>query len=213
MLRFLPLLIVMAIAGGLLFWQRLFVQDPFVQDPLSPLQTSSPPDMQTVTADQLTYPPRRQTFTTGSYQFVVAATNQWQTPTATGTLYEGDRRLWQSNLPHEYGPRFVLVSPTGQVLLVDEFINVASPYALTLLDRAGNVIAQYSFDDIKRTLDVSSAELTQQATSGWWISAPPTLGSTDDAAARSGAIALIQTGGTTLEVNLATGELNRRASL
>lgn len=203
--RFLPLLIVMAIAGSLFFWQR-----PFVRDQLSQLQPSSPPAMQTASADGLTYPPRRQTFTAGSYQFVVTATDQWQTPTATGTLYEGDRRLWQRNLPHEYGPRFVLVSSAGQVLLVDESINVASPYALTLLDPAGNVMAQYSFDDIKRMLGVSSAELTRQATSGWWISAPPTL---SDAADRTGAIALIPTGGTTLEVNLATGELNCRASL
>lgn len=208
MLRFFPLLIVMAIAGSLLFWQR-----PFFRDPFSQRQPDSPAAMQTASADELTYPPRRQTFITGAYQFVVATTDQWQTPMATGTLYEGDRLLWQSNLPHEYGPRFVLVSPVGQVLLVDEFINVASPYALTLLDPAGSVIAQHSFDDIQRTLDVSSAALTRQATSGWWISAPPTLGSTDTAAAGSGAIALIPTGGTTLTVNLTTGELNRRASL
>ncbi len=203
--RFLPLLIVMAIAGSLFFWQR-----PFVRDQLSQLQPSSPPTMPITIADGLTYPPRRQTFTAGSYQFVVTATDQWQTPTATGTLYEGDRRLWQRNLPHEYGPRFVLVSVAGQVLLIDESINVASPYALTLLDPSGNVMAQYSFDDIKRMLGVSSAELTRQATSGWWISAPPTL---SHAADRTGVIALIPTGGTTLEVNLATGELNCRASL
>lgn len=203
---FLPLLIVIAIIS-LFLWQRLPAQNV-----LSRPQTAPAAAIKTASADQLAYPPRRQTFTTGPYRFVITATNQWQTPTATGTLYKAGSRLWQSNLPHEYGPRFALVSPSGQVLLLDEFINVASPYALTLFDPAGTAIAQHSFEDVKRALGVSSADLTRQATSGWWISAPPTLQAADDSP-ESGQRALIQTGGTTLEVDLVTGALTRRADL
>ncbi|MGB3292173.1 MAG: hypothetical protein WBB01_04155 [Phormidesmis sp.] len=203
---FLPLLIAVAIAS-LFLWQRFSAQ------PSPRAQPASPAVIEAASTDRLSHPPDRQTFTTGPYQFVVTPANQWQTPTATGTLYKAESRLWQSNLPHEYGPRFALVSSTGQVLLIDEFINVASPYALTLLDPKGTVIAQHSFDDLKRTLGVSSADLTRQATSGWWISAPPTLSAAADSPAIPGQRALIQTGGTTLEVDLLTGELNRRADL
>ena len=195
----LAMLIVIAIAS---LWPQRSVQSPRAQE-----QPAAATAMETnSTDDRLAYPPDRQTFTSGAYQFVITAVDQWQTPAATGTLYRAGTRLWQRDLPHEYGPRFVLVSPTGQVLLLDEFINVASPYALTLLEAEGDAIAQYSFDDIKRTLDVSSAALTQQATSGWWISASPRL-STEGASA--GQQALIQTGGTTLEVDLNTGVLTR----
>ena len=203
---FLPLLIGLVIAS-LLFWRWLPTQNPPSQGQPAPSTASKPVS----TSDRLAYPPRRQTFTTGPYQLVITATDQWDTPAVTGTLYKAGSRLWQCALPHEYGPRFALVSPTGRVLLLDEFINVASPYALTLLDLEGNAIAQYSFDDIKQTLAVSSAALTQQATSGWWISAPPRLSAED--ASKAGQQALIQTGGTTLEVDLNTGALSRRADL
>ena len=201
MLKVLPLLIVIVVVS---LWQLSPMQTPHAQEQPA-AATAVEADS---TDDRLAYPSDRRTFTRGSYRFVITAVDQWQTPTVTGTLYKADTRLWQRDLPHEYGPRFVLVSPTGQVLLLDEFINVASPYALTLLEAKGEAIAQYSFDDIKRTLGVSSAALTQQATSGWWISAPPRLSS---GGASAGQRALIQTGGTTLEVDLNTGALTRRA--
>ncbi|MEM9088198.1 MAG: hypothetical protein AAGC93_05580 [Cyanobacteria bacterium P01_F01_bin.53] len=162
--------------------------------------------VQAVTNDSLTHPPLRQTFSSGAYQLVVSAEDQWETPLATSELYEGAALLWQKDLPHQYGPRFALVSDQGQVLLLDEFINVASPHALTLIDTEGEVVAQHSFEDIKKALDVTPSALTQQATSGWWISAPPTVTAKGD-------LALVKAGGTTLEIDLTTGQLSRRADL
>lgn len=151
-------------------------------------------------ADRMAQPPLHQTFTNSPYQLIVTATDSWQTPAATGQFYKGDTLLWQQTLPHQYGPRFVLVSQQGHILLLDEFINVASPYALTLLDADGKTLAQYSFDDIQKTLAIPAATLTQKATSGWWISAAPIL-------KESEGLALVPTGGTILQVDLATGEL------
>ncbi len=196
----LSLLIVVAIASAIIFWptQKL----------------SSVPIPQTVTTniepaiatDRIALPPVRQTFTNGPYKLVISAKDQWQTPMTVGQLYEGSTLRWQKDLPHEYGPRFALISSAGQVLLLDEFINVASPYALTLINPAGELVVQRSFDSVQKALDISSATLTQQATSGWWISAPPGLNARGDRA-------LVQTGGTTLEIDLTTGELSCRPNL
>lgn len=175
-------------------------------------QSSTPAEMaptETASIDRLTQPPVAQSFTNGPYTLVVEAVDSWRSPTAKATLTKaeatGDETLvWQKELPQQYGPRFSLVSSTGNVVLFDEYINVASPYAISLIDPTGNTIARYSFDDIQQTLaTVSRADLTRQAASGWWISSGPTL----DAAEQS---ALITTGGTTLEVDLATGELSRQ---
>ncbi len=223
-----PLLVVMAIASLVIFWPT---QNP---TSVSGAQTTATdraiertaraPDRapertvatrsadielsiaSTASPDRIARPPLRQTFTHAPYQLVISARDSWQTPLTTGQLYEGSALRWQKDLPHEYGPRFALVSPAGQVLLLDEFINVASPYALTLLNPNGEIVMQRSFDDVQKALHLSPAALTRQAVSGWWISAPPRLSAQGDHA-------LIKTGGTTLEVDLTTGTLSRRADL
>ena len=156
-------------------------------------------------SDQLVHPPISQSFETGDYRFVVTGADEWQTPVATGQMYQGDSLLWEKPLPQQYGPRFVVVGERGQVLLVDEFINVASPYALMLLDAAGEPVATYAFEDIQQVLSVSAADLTRQATSGWWVSAAPQLRQLEDSTA--GEAVLISAGGTYLVVNLSAGEL------
>jgi len=201
-----PLITLTALAGLLAFWPKSasVSQAPTVtpvpvaeRAVVTPVSTAS---------DRLSHPPIRQTFSAGPYQLVVNAENRWETPVATSEFYDGGTLLWKKDLPHQYGPRFSLVSAQGHVLLLDEFINVASPHALTLLNVEGETLIQKSFADIQAALEVTPAELTAQATSGWWISAPPEI-------SPDGKTALVQTGGTTLEINLNTGELSRRADL
>ena len=184
-----------AIAVALL-WRSADVSDGGV---ILPIPTG------VMASDQLTHPPISQSFETGGYRFVVTGADEWQTPVATGKLYQGDSLLWEKPLPQQYGPRFVVVGEQGQVLLVDEFINVASPYALMLLDATGEPVATYAFEDIQQVLSVSAADLTRQATSGWWVSAAPQLMPLEDSTA--GEAVLISAGGTYLVVSLSAGEL------
>ncbi|MEL6553939.1 MAG: hypothetical protein AAFQ63_10835 [Cyanobacteria bacterium J06621_11] len=170
-------------------------------------------DSDVIESDSIALPPVSQTFTAGDYQLVVEAqtlrqdpqqpdrlSTEWQTEAAIAILARNDTLQWEKALPHAYGPRFVVLTTNGQTLLLDEFINVASPYAITLLDAMGNQVAQYSFDEVKSAIALPAATLTQQATSGWWISAPPELSVNEDTV-------LIQTGGQVLMVDLMTGEL------
>ena len=157
-------------------------------------------------ADSITLPPTRQTFANGDYQLVIEAANQfpttdqWQAENAIAKLYKNDTLQWQQPLPHAYGPRFVVLSAYGKTLLLDEFINVASPYAITLLSATGEQIAQYRFEDVADALALPAVAITQQATSGWWISTPPALSAREN-------LVFIQTGGQYLTVELITGEL------
>ncbi|MEO0769131.1 MAG: hypothetical protein AAFY72_06800 [Cyanobacteria bacterium J06649_4] len=159
-----------------------------------------PSSLKQADADQLTHPPQQQTFSAQPYRLTITAANSWQTPSAIATLYEGNIRRWQKTLPHQYGPRFAVVSTSGHVLLVDEFINVASPYTLTVFAPTGELIAQHSFADIKQTLNLNAIDLTRQATSGWWVSSPPQLNTREDHVR-------IEAGGSTLEVSLLTGAI------
>ena len=165
--------------------------------------------------DRLTHPPERQTFTnptalnqptpSGTYQLTISTDDSWQTPTATGELRKGDEPQWQQSLPHQYGPRFALVAPTGQAVLFDEYINVASEYAIALINPTGEITHTYSFDDIQAVLQqhdpaLTRADIVQQATTGWWISEAPMLG-------EMGTYASVKTGNTTLYVDLESGAL------
>ncbi|MEL6259606.1 MAG: hypothetical protein AAFR12_00935 [Cyanobacteria bacterium J06626_6] len=180
-----------------------FAEQPSFQNILQPNMDLEKQVVAPSSPDRLTHPPLRQTVANQGYQFVVSAADGWETPAATGTLYESGTPLWEVELAHQYGPRFAIVSSTGQVLLIDEFINVASSRAIALYSVQGELMAQHSFDDIQQTLDLPRARLTQKATSGWWVSAPPALNEAGD-------IGLVQTGGTTLSIDLLTGHLSHR---
>ncbi|KPQ37653.1 MAG: Tripartite tricarboxylate transporter TctA family [Phormidesmis priestleyi Ana] len=165
--------------------------------------------------DRITHPPIQQIIESGEsgangederYRLEIMAQDGWRSPAAIGQLSKDGLLLWRQVLPHQYGPRFSLVSPNGYVVLFDEYINVASPYAIALIHPNGTTIAQYSFDDIQATLDVSRADITRQSASGWWISAPPTL---SDSLNESNLVARVETGGMLLELDLTTGELTR----
>ena len=153
-------------------------------------------------SDRLAHPPMRQTFTADPYQLAIFSEDNWQTPLTQAQFLKANTVLWEKALPHQYGPKFVLVSTQGNVLLLDEFINVASPHAVTLIGTSGEVIAQHSFQDVSQALNVSAADLTRQATSGWWISTPPLL-------ADLGNYAVVKAGGTALEINLTTGSIGQ----
>lgn len=157
------------------------------------------------TTDRLRHPPPVQTFSAGAYRLVVTAADDWETPNAVAEFYDGDTLRWQTPLSQQYGPRFALVTAGGEtagtVLMVDEFINVASESAIALFNPQGILIAQYSFNDIQQFLNIPPAQIANKATSGWWVSAPPTLSQDEDSA-------YILTGGTRLGIDLMTGELN-----
>ena len=154
-------------------------------------------------SDRIQHPAIEQRFENGDFQLVIRAVDDWDTPRAIAQLYESDSLRWERPLPHGYGPRYAVVGPQGQVLLLDEYINVASDYAIALFSPQGQQIAQYSFDDIQQKAAVPAAKLTRQATSGWWISAPPPSSAPTNQV-------IISTGGTTLTIHLLTGELSRR---
>lgn len=189
------------------------VQKPVVTEALA--QDAQPSTVITIEAnseytagDRMAHPPTRQTFTTPSeegepYRLVIATEDNWRSPLTQAKLFQGETILWEIDLPHQYGPKFVLISATGNVLLLDEFINVASPHAITLINKKGQTIAQHGFKDIEAALNLSAADLTKQATTGWWISAAPLL-------IEDGKCAAVPTAGTLLEINLINGNIGPR---
>ena len=166
---------------------------------------SLPP--QRTTDDRITLPPVRKEWQSpgGTYLFAVSTPDNWRSFFATGELFSLDgssrRLLWSAKLAQRYGPRFVLVSDSGTVLMLDEWMNVTSPYAVVIVDRANRSIAQHSTDAVQAAVQVPLNRIVELAVHGPWISAPPRFDGT-------GERVLVGAGGKTLIVRLSDGALS-----
>lgn len=170
----------------------------------SPLLSQSSPMLG---QDAIPYPPvlRHLISEAGNYHLILTLEQDSSgARRTTASLFEatGDRcqQVWSHPLPHSYGPRLALVNNAGTVVLLDEWINVASPYAIVVMGLDGEVKAQYSFDDIVEITDQSRGEVVDQAAQGFWLSGSPEMNPT-------GAQVSIPTAGGQLTLDLARGEL------
>lgn len=139
------------------------------------------------------------------YVFEVFTVDSWKSQTPSGRFIElgcgQEKVVWTGGLPHEYGPRFVIVGNNAKVLLVDEWINVKSRYALTIFDPYSVSMRHYHFDHLQKILKVPVARIVEQAKTGWWVTKPPRAGP-------CGVIVRIETAGKILEVNLKTSDID-----
>ncbi|MBD1875835.1 hypothetical protein H6F75_20330 [Nodosilinea sp. FACHB-131] len=157
--------------------------------------------------DSIPYPPilRHETSPAGNYHLILTlGKDEAGARRTTASLFEtlGDRcqQVWSHTLPHSYGPRLALVNDTGTVVLLDEWISVASSRAIVVLGLNGEVEAQHSFDDIVEVTGQSRAEVVDQAAQGFWLSGNPEMEPTGDRLT-------IPTAGGQLSLDLATGEM------
>ena len=207
--------VVVALLAGI--WTQNGVADLTPSASETPSETSTPTTSETpempetgteMGNDEIPLPPTAQVITSenGQYALEITASDGWDSTAAIATLYQiqGDaasrQLLWQRSLPHSYGPKYALVGSQGQVALLDEWINVASPYAVMVIDRNNQILSQASFDQLQAVLSVPRHEIVDQARQGWWISAPPKM-NVDQAQV------IVKTAGKQLAVDLSTGEL------
>ncbi|WP_323355083.1 hypothetical protein [Leptolyngbya sp. CCNP1308] len=157
--------------------------------------------------DAIPYPPilRYETSPAGNYHLILtlepdAAGRRHTTASLFETLGDRCQQVWSQPLPHSYGPRLALVNNAGTVVLLDDWINVASPRAIVLMGIDGEVKAQQGFDEIVEVTGQSRAEVVDQATQGFWLAGTPELN-------RNGTQLSIPTAGGWLTLDLATGEM------
>ena len=95
----------------------------------------------------------------------------------------------------------MLVLESGAVVLVDEWINVASRYALMLLSKGGATLALFGFDDLVRLLNVPRRTVRDHGRLGLWLSADPEV--SDD-----GTAVQFSSAGQRLRLDVADGRLS-----
>jgi hypothetical protein len=76
--------------------------------------------------------------------------------------------IWQGKLPHQYDPRFTLVTITGDVILLDGRLNIKPTQAVTILNASKGSLVSFSYEDVLRSLKVSPAILAKKARFGSW---------------------------------------------
>ncbi|MFL5280863.1 MAG: hypothetical protein ACJ8AW_07650 [Rhodopila sp.] len=119
--------------------------------------------------DRIDRPPVRRVFASASGRFVLSLTavDDWRSPVVEAALQEvhddGRARRWQRRLPHELGPRSVVVGDDGAVLLVDEWINVLPCHALMVIAADGRILADDSREQVLSRLAVPRATVSAQA--------------------------------------------------
>lgn len=160
-----------------------------------------------MSSDRIVLPPVHREFGSadGRYRLVIESTDQWKTPRPQARLLQTDagqtRVRWTLALNHHHGPRRAAVSNDGQVLLVDEWINIASRWALMLINVDGQVVATHDYKAVEAAMRASPAEMTRHARSGVWLGDGPIL-SVDGKSAR------LEAAGRGLSINLVDGSLS-----
>lgn len=103
---------------------------------------------------------------------------------STATLFAlgtaGRTVLWTRELPHRPRPRFFVVGDGGEVVLLDEWLNVRSALAVMLIARTNRTVAQHDLETVRAALGMPIGQLAPQARHGVWIQAPPQLGARGD---------------------------------
>jgi hypothetical protein len=167
---------------------------------------SSKPTSSTQAMDRIKLPPLKQEFFSPQkkYSFVISTLDKWQTEKARGQLYQltGNNRklLWSKQLPHIYSPRFVFLGDKGDILLLDEWINQPTSYAIILLDKNNKTMLHYSFNSLAILLQTSPDKLAANAKYGTWIMAIPQW----DALGKT---VVVETFNKTLKIDLENGTL------
>jgi hypothetical protein len=157
--------------------------------------------------DTIPYPPvmRHGSSPAGHYHLTLTLVEGTEIRYTMASLFEtlGDRcqLVWSRPLPHAYGPRLGLVNDSGTVVLLDEWINVASTRAVVVLGRDGEAIAEHSFDEIVEVTGESRAEVVEQAMQGFWLGGSPAMQA-------DGSHLAIPAAGGELTLDLATGAIS-----
>jgi hypothetical protein len=155
--------------------------------------------------DSISLPPERIERYSPNRQFalVIESLDGWRSPVATAKFFRagppGEILLWQARLPQEYGPRFAIVGNQGQVLLLDEWINVESKNAIWL--RTLHTMVTYDFNAVAALLNLPRRDIVKSAAFGWWISGVPLL-------AETGAVAIVPSAGHRIRIDLDNGQLS-----
>lgn len=143
---------------------------------------SAAPEVVDRMADRLDLPPQKRSYSSPSGRYrleldLVQRTPPWRVD-ARLLVVDGNgtggaspaRTLWQQRLPHEGGPRSALVSDRGAVVLLDDWIRILSPRAVTLLASDGRVLASYSAEQIIERVQRPPREVAEAARFGNWLS-------------------------------------------
>lgn len=136
--------------------------------------------------DWIPHPPDREEFQSGNGQYrltiATADTSGWKSRRSTAELQQRGAGNWQTrwktDLPHAYRPRFAAVSARGEVILLDEWINIISRLTVVLMDPTGKIVASKGSDAVLAALGLPASEVVPKAKHGWWLQAPPRV--TDD---------------------------------
>ena len=95
----------------------------------------------------------------------------------------------------------MVVTDSGAVVLMDEWINVPSRHALMLLAPNGNELAHLGIDGLVRLLGVPRRTVSDHGRLGIWMSSAPALSA-------DGRAVIFASGGRQLMLSLADGQVS-----
>jgi hypothetical protein len=135
----------------------------------------------------------------GHFRLSVNALDGWKTPRAVATLRDATGHVrWRKTLPHEGGPRAIVVNNKGAALFVDEWINVIPRHALMVVAPSGKIVGDHPGESVLTLLSVPRRTIGDLARVGPWRSSDAMLSA-------DGQSASLRSGGRTVTISLVNG--------
>jgi hypothetical protein len=151
-------------------------------------------------------PPMRREFpsTNKRYSLIAEVPEGWQYAKVRLSFYKstekGKTLVWDLRCIHRLGPKDVFVSPSGSVVLIEEWTTENADCALWLLDSKGKIVVKHNIDAIRQVLKKMGVDGISRNV---WRESGPTL-STD------GTACVFGTKHGDFRMDLTTGELSRQ---
>lgn len=101
--------------------------------------------------------------------------DHWRTPRPQATLTVEGSEVWESAIQNWHGPKTACVTNKGNVVLFDEWPNIKSELAVTLISDKGKSKKVWTFDQIRSIAKASSDDITAFAKIGNWLGGLPAV--------------------------------------
>ncbi len=101
--------------------------------------------------------------------------DHWKTPRPQASLSVDGSQVWIFVIQNWHGPKTASVTNTGNVVLFDEWPNIKSDLAVTLISDKGKAKRVWTFDQVRSIANASANDITQNAKIGNWLGGMPAV--------------------------------------
>lgn len=130
-----------------------------------------------IARDLVQTPQQDRVFEEGNFKLEISAPDVQRQPYPWMTLYEKSGTQWRTNWriqsPLMWGPRYVLIANTGEVIAVESMYRSTTTTALVVIDRSGKVLRSVQVAELPALTHTELPTIVDMAKTGAWTTSAP----------------------------------------